>query len=524
VRTRGKHERRRTPWEFVQATAADPLTADVALALLLIATAVARYRILTDRHAPATVDSGNWLAFGHALAGHSPRSSTIVYPPLVPVLVAGMTRLIGPIVAVGLIGATTALLPAIAIYVALRALGLRWSAFALAALLAASASVGEAAAWGGFPQLIGLALVTVFLIALDRAMERPRWQASLVVAVLFTLILLTSHFVAIFAVMAAGAVVGLTLLASGPGRVKWLIARLPTFGLCLLPAIAVIPIYAPLLAAIAGNRPKGTDTATATVGLQNLLETVEFTYREAPLVWRVLTLFAFCAPLAMWDRWRKPEWRLPVAGLAAIVVGTVLTHEARFLAFLPVVTVAAAGLWVLAGHDALPSPKIWLRGVGAAFVTLILVIQATAGMHLFVDQREFYGIIQPGTFSGMNWLRTHTSRDTTLGVSTVDDAPLGWWLEGYVRRPTYYASPLRWLSFPDELRRARVANSVFTAKFPDETSLPRAARHGIDLLVVATVSNRFDPARMNVFLRRHPDAVVYRNRDVIILRTSPATS
>ena len=521
MRTRGRYERRRTPRERVRATLADPLSADIALTLLLVGTAFARYRILTDRHAPATVDSGNWLAFGHAIMGNSPRSSSIVYPPLVPLLMAGMTRIFGPIVAVGLLGSLTALLPAIAVYVALRALGLRWSAVALAALLAASASVGEAAAWGGFPQLIGLALVTAFLVALDRALERPRWQASVAVAVLFTLILLTSHFVAIFAVMAAGAVVGLALLASGPGRWRWLVARLPTFALCLLPVIAVFPIYAPLLAAIAGNRPKGTDTATATVGVQNLLETVEFTYREAPLVWRVLTLFAFFAPVAMRDRWRRPEWRLPVAGLVAIVVGTVLTHEARFLAFLPVVTVAAAGLWVLAGTDALPSPKVWLQTLGAGFVALILLIQATTGMRLFVDQREFYGIIQPGTFSGINWLRIHTTPDTTLGVSTVDDAPLGWWLEGYVRRPTYYASPLRWLSFPDELRRARVANSVFTPRFPDETSLPRAAWHGIDLLVVATGSNRYDPPRMRAFLRRHPQAVVYRNRDVIILRTSP---
>lgn len=523
---RGRYQRHRPPAERASEWLARPETADRCLGLLLAVTALARFAVFDDRGAPATVDSGNWLAFGHSILGSAPRSSSIVYPPVVPLLTTGVAAVLGPVVGVALLASVSSVLPALALYLVLRRTGLRWSAVLLAGLLAASASIGEAAAWGGFPQLIGLALVTVFVVSFDAALRSPTWAASARTAGWFGGILLTSHFAAIFAGLTAGMVLLLAWAAApdaGGRRWAWPFGRWRVAVLCAVPVVLVLPIYRPLLEAIAGNRPQGTDTATATVGWSNLIETVEFTYREAPLLWRALVLFAICAPIALLDRWRTPEWRIPTSALVAIAVGTAASHEARFLAFLPTVVLGMAALWVLAGREAVRRPRLAVRTAAVALAVALLAFQSVQGIRLLRDQRDFYGIVAPGTYRGMQWLRSTTDPDTVLGVATVDEAPLGWWFEGYVGRPTFYASPLRWLSYPDELRRAEVANAIFTDSFPDDGALVRARRAGIDLLVVPTGSSRYDPTRMRAFLRRHPDLVAYRNGDVIVLRTTPTT-
>jgi len=490
---------------------------DVLFAVVALHLAVSRYDVLTDRQAPATVDAGNWFAFGNAVLGHSSRSGSIVYPPVVPLLLVGLSRIVGVIAAVGLVGAVSATLPAVSVYAVLRTAHLRWVAVALASLLGASASVGEAAAWGGFPQLIGLAAVVVFLVSLDRVLQAPAWRSALVAGSLWTLILATSHFVAIFAALAAAATGALALAAVQSDRQGWVRDRVPKLLVLVLPVVAVMPLYAPLLGAITAN--KSNDAAVDTVGFSNLFDTVAYTFRDAPVVWRLLMLCAVCAPLATWERWRRPEWRLHVAGLLALVTAVAITHQVRFMAFLPLVTVSGVALWVIAGAMTPPAPARWFRGPMAAVAAIVLVVQATSASHLFVAQREFYGVVDPSTFAGLEWTRRHTPTTTTLAVPSVDQAPLGWWVEGYDRRPTFYGSPLQWLSFPDELRRARIANSILTPTFPDEASLSAARRAGIDLVLVPKRGVEYNPASLRSFLQHHPDRVAYQNAGIVILRT-----
>ncbi|MFD0743505.1 hypothetical protein ACFQ1L_18100 [Phytohabitans flavus] len=83
--------------------------------------------------------------------------------------------------------------------------------------------------------------------------------------------------------------------------------------------------------------------------------------------------------------------------------------------------------------------------------------------------------------------------------------------------PTWYASPLRWLSYADELERARVANEVFAPPFPDDRTVTTAEAAGIDLLLVSTDSNRYEPEAMTAFVEGHPCAVVFRNGGAIVI-------
>lgn len=523
---RGGRYARPQPW-----LAAVP---DAGFAMFLVLVAGARYAGLTDQAAPATIDSGNWLAFGHALLGHSVRDPGIIYPPLVPLLTAGLASAFGPITAAGLMGAMASVAPAAGAYLAIRSsegtsVRARWALAPLAAILAVTGSTGEAAAWGGFPQLLGMGITPVLLVLVERALRTPRWRATLAAAAAVTAVLLTSHFVFTFALFSAGALVVLAWLAEPGGqRLRWFGRRLPHLLAIGTPIVLVVPFYLPLVRAMGENRVPDVDSALT---VSNAIRSLEFTFRDLPVLWHLLIVLALVIPVVLRSRWRSAPWRLAVATAAGVVVGSAASGEARFLYFIPLVCVFAGALWIVAVVDA-ESPEA-VEGVplseraavvpgrvmsATALVLLVAVgVQAWTGARLFDDQRRYYGIVTPGIYDAIRWIRDETPDDAVIGVSTVDDAPLGWWVEGLGERTTIYASPLQWLVYPDEIRRATTANEVFAPPFPTEASMAAARDAGMTYVLVATSSNRIAPEELDAFLAAHPDAVVYRGPDVLVL-------
>src|ERR1700737_1866060 len=65
-----------------------------AVGVSLLAFAFLRYRILAGGGAPATTDTGNWLAMGKDMLGPALRPAS-VYPPLVPLIVLAGVQVLG---------------------------------------------------------------------------------------------------------------------------------------------------------------------------------------------------------------------------------------------------------------------------------------------------------------------------------------------------------------------------------------------------------------------------------------------
>jgi hypothetical protein len=91
-------------------------------------------------------------------------------------------------------------------------------------------------------------------------------------------------------------------------------------------------------------------------------------------------------------------------------------------------------------------------------------------------------------------------------------------VEGLGQRQSLLASALRWLNFPDEVRRARQANAVFTENFPNDATIARARLDGVDYVLVPLASEIVDPVRLREYVQRHPQQVAYRNRTTYVLR------
>ncbi|MCH7583759.1 MAG: hypothetical protein IH941_01200 [Acidobacteria bacterium] len=498
-------------------TASRERLADAVFLLAALVMILVRFRILREGGAPPTIDAGDWLAHGDAIFGSRIRSSVIVYPPLVPILTKASVAAFGLTGGVSLLGAIAATAPAAGLYLALRMIGAGFVAIGPALLLLGAGSIGEATAWGGYPQLIGLGLAPLVLILVDRVLST--WESRDALAAGFTLaaLMATSHFIT---------------SAVGLGVIALVILRLPELNrpsasrmlrcivLVLLPTLWLVPLYLVLISAFAGVSREFSFFNELT--WSGLWDQIEFLYRDLAWLWRVLVASAVVAPIFFLRHRATPLWRLTTSMLLAIVGILALTREGRFVYLLTPYTALGVSLWVAHGPARVARMvRGWTqRGVTAAALSALLIaalIQIDTGKDFFRNQRSYYGVLTPDLVAGIEYVKDTTSPDTVLAVTSLNDAPLGRWVEAIADRETYYGAPLQWLLFEVDLERSALANELFIPPFPDETRIRAAAEQGIDLILVPTGWVFYDEDGIDEFATSNPDAVEYVTPELVVI-------
>jgi hypothetical protein len=470
-----------------------------------------RYQVLVSGGAPATVDTGNWLAFGKDLLGPTLRPSS-VYPPVVPLLVVGGIQAFGLVSGVAVVAAAASVAPALALFALLYRQGLGWWSVGLAALLLASGATGEIAAWGGFPQLFATALTILFLWRWDQALRRRTIAAGLASGVLLGLITATSHLIVVYAVLVGLLILVAHLALVVPHAGSWR-RLMAVVAMGVLPSLAFVPLYLRLASTVLMNVAGRASPSSLAVWLDDL----EFIYREAPILWRALLVAGGMAILLLVSRRRETLWLLPTSMLLGALVMARLANEPRFLYMLQPAAILAIGLWLGDLRSFGRQAFRVTRGAAGVALALAVVAQATLGLAFFPQQRAYYGVLRPGTVIAIRWLTETTPKEAVIAVSRVGEPPLGWWVEGLGRRKTLYASSLVWLNDPDEQRRARLANDIFTPTFPSTDGLGKACGAGVSYVLVAKEWAGFDPTQMAAVEAAHHGAVVVNNSDAVVL-------
>ncbi len=498
-------------------TASRERLADAAFLLAALVMILLRFRILREGGAPPTIDAGDWLAHGDAIFGSSIRSSVIVYPPLVPILTKVSVAAFGITGGVSLLGAIAATAPAAGLYLALRMIGAGFVAIGPALLLLGASSIGEATAWGGYPQLIGLGLAPLVLVLVDRVLST--WESRDALAAGFTLaaLMATSHFIT---------------SAIGLGVIALVILRLPKLNrpsaqrvlrctaLVLLPTLWLVPLYLALVSAFAGVSREFSFFNELT--WSGLWDRIEFLYRDLAWLWRVLVASALIAPVFFWRHRDTPLWRLTTSMLLAIVGILALTREGRFVYLLTPYTALGVALWLAHGPARVAGVvRGWTqRGVAAAALSALLVaalIQIDTGEDFFRNQRGHYGVLTPDLVAGIEYVKDTTSPDTVLAVTSLNDAPFGRWIEAIADRETYYGAPLQWLLFDVDLERSAFANELFIPPFPDADRVRRAGEAGIDLMLVPTRWVFYDEEAFSEFAASYPGSVEYITDELVVI-------
>jgi hypothetical protein len=355
----------------------------------------------------------------------------------------------------------------------------------------------------------GIGLAALGLLEVHLRTPSPRRALVAGLAVAFTLA--TSHFVGIAVVVAAGALV----IAH---RIVWADAATPGrrhLGLVALPSLPLVPLYMALAADLwEGFRSR---PALVRVTPSSLVSNVEFAYRELPLFWRPAVGLAVVTVLLAGPARRHRLWTVPAALVVATTAVLVATREPRTFFLLPPAAVLTLGFW-LGALDRVPGPAAArARRLAAAALVAVTVAAAVRAVPLFADQRAYYGILTPGLVEGIGWLRRHTPPTATVAVTSVDDAPLGWWVEGLGHRPALPASQLQWLYLNEERTRALAADRIFGPRFPDDETLADARHAGVRYLFVAKRWDGYVPARVAAFRSGHPGLALFENADVIVI-------
>ena len=487
------------------------------------AAAVAVYRawILARSGTPAGIDTGNWLAFGHGLFGDDVKPDGLAYPPLIPFLVAAAVKMFGAAPGVAIVGATSALMPAAAAFLALRWGGLGpWAA--VAAVVLALPAVGEMTAWGGFPQLMAAPFVVAFLWLLDRSLRSPDTPTLLGAATAGALVLAASHFAAIGAAVAALTIVVNRFVIPPVGHPGEVFRRtVAVVGLTALFSLPLTIVYVRLVPAIVATRTNGL--AAGMIGLDRLPSRfAEIHGAATPLL--LLGLLAAVVAIVVPRGSRDALWSVNAALLTGMMAAFLLTREPRVLYEAPLV--AAVGLGTCAREILRTTSDGRRRLIAAAMVigvSVTVLVTAVIGLNEFPQQRRAYAIVNDDLLVALDWLRTETPEDSVIGVPSLDSAPLGWWVEGLAERRTLAVIASEWTVFPEERRISARAIQVFDALEEDiAAGLREARRRGVDYLLIPTRSPTYQ--LMKLHFATEDVRPSFANEGAVILQVPGAPS
>lgn len=499
--------------------------ADAIFIGLLSVIALLRWQVIDSVGEPSGLDPGNWLAFGHSLMGSQSRSASLAYPPLVPLLSVAFSAVWGPLRGSAVLGLLCSLAPAVGTYVFLRAqLGIR--AVFLAGLLGAAATTTEAEAWGGYPQLLGLGLLPLLIWAIERFLRTRRMESAYLISLLLFLLFATNDLIGAIGIGVATTYSALRLILVNGERPRSGVIRNAVL-VAFVPSLSLLPTYLRLAGGFFSN-----DTVRLTsqhIGATNLFSDLNNVFKDNPALWYLTLVLAFAAPIILLVR----HEHLLAMATTAVLIPTLAVLNAigqyRVVFVLPLAMAFGVGAWwtLLKGITG-PTAAILDKVLIATFA-IVLLVQFALSTTTFESQVKWYAALNPGIVAGLQELDKIAPRNSVLSVgpapnlSNQEGWPLGWWVEGILDRPTFYASDLQWLYLPDERRRANLANQMFSRDEGFGSAIPLARSNGITYIVVAKawagyqvwISNKGSPQGVQV---------VIDNDSLLVLSISPLDS
>jgi hypothetical protein len=515
----------RPPGGIARITAVPPGAVAV---LVLFAAAAYRAIVIASHHEPSGVDFGNWLMLGHQLLGHPLRgAASVVYPPLVPFLAVVFTHIFGVVWADAILAGLAGIAPALGMYVTARLGGARWAAVVAAALLAFTSSTGEAAAWGGLPQLIGFGFGIASLGFAARLAVTRTLRSALSLGLVLLAVAATSHLV-LAQVGVAVVFVILVQVARAPksfGPRCWLGRRALAVALALavVPSLLLTPVYLRLLHTVGQSLVVQNQVSPGWPALQAFSTNLSVVYRDVPWLWKAALLITAATPLLLGQRRHREEplWLVTTGLVLSFVPQALLSGEPRLVYLVPAAVACAVALWL----KQIGSGAVHLGGRRAVTVTAAAIVAAVSvaswfGITFFQTQRAFYGAFVPsGTVAALNWLRDNTPPQSLVAVTPENGAPFGWWVQGYGRRAALVGSEDRWLSFPAERTRAQEAVAMFSTPDPlDAAVMVDARKLHVQYLVIPWSWGGLSDADFTAFRAAQPNAVVFDNRAMLIVK------
>ena len=528
-------DRGRGQWSDIARSAFAVVAPGSVTLLLLVGIAVFRMMVIAVHGEPSGVDFGNWLMLGHQALGQPLHgAANVTYPPVVPVLTVWATNLFGVVWGTALLAGFASVAPAAGVFGACRLFGARWSAALAALLLAATSSSGEAAAWGGLPQLIGLGLAALALGLTQLVLSQKRQAPAAWLGAVLLALAATSHLVLAQSAVALACLVAIRVVLDHKpfaprnwfGTKGWLSLA----AIAVLPCAVLVPLYLRLIPTV-GESFVSDSSATNQPAVAGFMAGLSVIYRDVPWLWKSALILTAVTPLLLLARKHrvKPLWAISTALVVSLIAEAVLSDQDRLVYIAPVAVSFVLVLWLSELNNGTWSiSELRIAGrvpvvlaINAAVVAVVLFASAK-GLTFFPAQRDFYGSTEPtGTISGLDWLREHTPPDSLVAVAPINGAPFGWWVQGYGRRPALVGSEDQWLNFPQERTRANEVVAMLSESDPLNASVMTTARRlGVQYILLPWAWGGLSQENLTAHEKANPGSVVFDNNAVVIVRVT----
>ena len=359
------------------------------------------------------------------------------------------------------------------------------AAYVTAILLTFSSSDINILSFGGYPNVVALALIPIIFFLLIQASKISCKSYLTVASILVSAIFLTHVFSAlIFVAITLVALLASSVLWRKTGlkkkqAISWLIPIF--FGALLVSPYLVnaVPIYFGSQSFIIG--------AVSQVS-QAVVET-RLIPLEIPILALVAVLMFFVFSRYLKGKFLTVPSVLFVSWIVVLVLGTqsylagVFLDYQRFIYFLSVPIFVCLALIVVNFPKAVLKAAQIARGkfklqtrvkprfkhLKTVLTTLIISILLFACLSspLFaslpdgVSGKNFFKVMDSSQYQAIQWIKQNTPQ----GSVCVADASFGWWLSGFAQRPTLSASNPEFLILQHELEPAKVASNFLAADY-----------------------------------------------------------
>jgi hypothetical protein len=484
-----------------------------------------RFSQLAVAEAPPGADGGDWLTFAHQLAGQQVRAAEAAYPPVVPGLLWALMTVVSPLLALKIVAVFASVAVAVPFYVIVRQEVPALPAALIAVTLPLTGYHSETMAWGGYPQLLGVAFLVATLLTLGEGLAtgRRRWLLASGACAALTL---GSHQLAAAALVVAVPVFIACLAVQVRPAIRalqrWRGHLFLWLAAAAILSLPIVPFYIRMITLAQGipANPQG-------YSLTSLAAAADYAFHEEPLLWTVLSVggAVFClATVAL-----RKESRLAASAAALLVASSLifvsLSEVRAFHIFevgvLEAVSLLFVALCRAANVSSFGAAARW-GGRAAATVAFIgiVVTLAIRGSDRSQDTMAYYRVVDGPALDALRWLEQNTPPGSlVVAGETQRGSPYSWWVEGLSKRPAYSTN----LKFLRGYNKEEQDNILYATKLlSPSTSASEAyrliqARHIAYFFVDKAARQEFAHLTESV-----PMKVVFENQEIVVL--APITS
>jgi hypothetical protein len=344
--------------------------------------------------------------------------------------------------------------------------------FIVAVLVTFSASDIIMLSWGGYPNIVALAMIPLIFYLFLQPTKLSTKPYLLVASLLVSALFLTHLFSALV-------FVAITLFALFLGLA---FCRASDF-----PVRKALSWIIPILAGVFLVSPYLANTVPVYFGSQGAITGAVSVMKQAVVETRVIPTTILCFSIVpiflffIFSKSQRGKWvslptllfasaiLVPLAATQGYLFGFFLDYE-RFLYFLALPVIVCTGLIIIKASNIIARALGKIKNALTDFskpVLLSIIVIICLLTPLFaipsvgVAQANFFQVMTPDKYDAINWAKANTPVNSVF----VADAEFGWWLSGFAKRPVLSAVDPQYLILQREFEPAQMASNLLKADY-----------------------------------------------------------